>query len=280
MQCCDQETIALYINADLGEAEAQLVNAHLAACPTCRLLAAVLRADAQALAATLAAEPIPALMLTPPGRRWLPAATAVALGLALLVGIASGPASADGIQRALRWFTVRTFTQQDLIAWNKQTANTPEKVLFSISPQLSTLDPAAAEKLAGYHLLRPTYLPQGFTLDKILVWPTPPDHPWHAMQQVYSKWKVRCIVEIAQSPEGPTDGIVEAPQADLQEVMVGGDKGLLVHGYITGSPGAREWLKGPVTLYVHHNGQVIRITSGNETIVSGDELIRIAESLR
>lgn len=289
MSRCDDERVALYVNQDLGGAEALEVAEHIETCARCRDLAGALQADAKRVARLIEATEGPSLVRTVrASQRWgrLPAAAA-ALLVALLLGVAARPVLAGGVRQAFHWLTVQRLNPQQMSAYlddlNQKaapgTGQQGNRQGVSVNPLLVTTDAEEAAKAAGFQALVPSYIPEGYALKEIWVWPSVPDHGQRGMQQVYESKGSRNTLTIAHAPVSGNAGTVTAPAGKSEEVTVGDGKGLVVHGFMKQDSGSSwQWADGAVTLRFYHNGEAVRITAMAPDFPV-DELVRVAESI-
>lgn len=285
MVACSQEQVALYINGDLTADEARGVEAHLQDCAACRRLAGALRADVQSVEHLVAHTPPSTVGVgarATPTRPWIPAA-AVALLMALLLGVITRPVLAGGIRQAIHWLTVHRLSEKPMADYldglNARLSDGEGKGSqgVPVAPLLVTTQAQDAERAAGFPVLTPAYIPDGFELKEIWVWPGLPDQGRRSMQQVYRDG-TRATLTVAHAPVEGSAGTVTAPEEDVREVDVGDSKGLLVYGALRQEEGSSYWVEGPVTLRFYHRGEAVRITVTGATL-SDDELIRVASSI-
>jgi hypothetical protein len=151
---------------------------------------------------------------------------------------------------------------------------TPEAVTtapVSTGPHAMTLDEIAAT--VGFAPLVPTYLPadarcgvsDGFAWRDIRV----------------ASLNYTCVRLHQQAPRGSSPEQPYVGVGATEEVTVGGQPAIYIHGAWVEEQGQRVWKEGfAQELILERDGLIIHLLAGNTAVMSKDELIRVAASLR
>lgn len=274
----DQEVLAQYIDGDLSPALAVTVESHLAVCPTCRANAAAFDRQADLLREAVLELPGPRRGRVP-RRSWAPA-VAAALLLAFAVAFAASPTLAKAVVRIFPFGKVYELSPQEVKLELARLEAAEPKGSGGRCPMYRDREEAIAEWAnPSQKVLGATYLPEGF-------------RPWRyspcvsAFSTVYMHIQGSTF-DVTQWPLSKEKATWKMPEGAGEEVTVNGKPAMLIRGTwaTTVSDRTARWEPGLLQLWFEHRGQSITIThlhgqSAASVNLTGEELIRVAESLR
>lgn len=291
----DRGLVALYAGDDLPLEEAGRVEYHLVTCKECTRLLAEFRKDIELIAESGEEVCCPsAVSISPrPTRqrlRW-GAVAVFSLLTCFLVGILPGVPVRAALLKSLNWIKVQVLSPKETkemedygqdrlqefrtIEYSSDgLATDAQGKVVGARPTKVSVDQARA--LAGFHLLLPTYLPQGIVLKD--AWVVPGHRGWPVVIQ-----DVEQSLDIYQSPPGLGSRVdVQSPEkGSVESVTVAGQEAVVVRGHWgTGQDGKFKWQSNSsIRLIWFRENQFVELVSRNPE-VSVAELIRVAESLR
>ncbi len=205
------------------------------------------------------------------------AALALVLTAALLVIALSTPAIRALAQQIVHQVGNLLLTTGP--SWGERALEMEKAGLAGGTPMpLPNLDPETASAQAGFPILMPSYLPEGYTLAKIIVMKS---ETGTFVGVTYTSYEVLTLLQWKFTD--PHD-LVEFPigQADVEEVEVRGHRGVWLegcHGSILVGGAGRMWLGKENVLIWEENGIIYQLQSGPEKPLSLEEMMRIADGL-
>ncbi len=151
---------------------------------------------------------------------------------------------------------------------------TPEAVTTApvpTGPHAMTLDEIAAT--VGFAPLVPTYLPADARCG------VPDGFAWRDIR--VASLNYNCVRLHQQAPRGNSPERPYVGVGATEEVTVGDQPAIYIHGAWVEEQGQRVWKEGfAQELIIERDGLIIRLLAGNTAVMPKDELIRVAASLR
>ncbi len=179
------------------------------------------------------------------------------VGLAILVGVL-------GVGTLLAQGALLNFVPREV-----ENLSLARAILEPTPPEPRLIDITELERLAGFSLLVPAYLPQHCASQERFYVPVG--------KEVILNYSCVIIAERkADSIQRPGVGL-----GSVQEITVNGRPALLIDGMWVKMPGEKELTWKPDLFHVmvfEHNGLIVRLTAPGHS--SKDELIRIAASMQ
>jgi len=263
-----REILSRYQDDDLSRTERSDFEEHLEGCQKCCTVLGQYRALGAGVAEAVGALPVPVMTAPRARRSWLPAVAAV-LALVAFV-LAGGPVAAARLVSSLfASMEVRQLGKAEEEAFRQRLSQmeggTPD--------QASSVTLEEAERRLGRHVLRPAYLPEGYTLQYV----SSSEGRVRAAYGTSHKDAIS-IEQIA----APGKIFFDVPEGFARETTVKGAPAMVLvgsYGKFPGEPAVYDPKAGIKVVFERDGLRVIVAHASLPSKLTAEDLVKIADSL-